>query len=487
MLIWRTTVRYALQLTNEGTMSRSASRPGRLALACGGSFIATLDATVTNLAVPSLASDFTTSVTTVSWVVTAYAVLMAAFLAPGGAMADFVGRERLFTLGVITFSLASLTVALSPTIEVLIAARAAQGAGAALLIPASLAFVLADTPPDRRPAAIGLWSALAAVAAAVGPTVGGLIVDVTSWRWLFLINLPVGLWLYLGARELTLTKHRSDRSPDAAGAAFFALSVAALVLSITQGEDWGWSSTAVLGGLVAAALFGATAIRRSATHPAPALEITLWRSRVYAAANAVSFLFGAVLYIVLIAGVVFLIDVWSYSPLEAGLAVTPGALTAAAVGICIGRLGRRPSSAMLVATGTSSIAGVGMVLGLLLDSDPRLWELWVPTGLVLGAGIGAVSVGITTAAALSVPPQKFATATGLNVAARQVGGAVGVATFAAIIAAHPGGEAVHGFRAVYWVITLASVAVLLLSPLLHSRRAQATPVAPVTVTERATT
>jgi EmrB/QacA subfamily drug resistance transporter len=456
-------------------------------LACGGSFIATLDATVTNLAVPSLASDFTTSVTTVSWVVTAYAVLMAALLAPGGAIADFVGRERLFSLGVITFSLASLTVALSPTIEVLIAARAAQGAGAALLIPASLAFVLADTPPDRRPAAIGLWSALAAVAAAIGPTVGGLMVDVTNWRWLFLINLPVGLWLYLGARELTLTTRRSDRSPDALGAAFFALSVAALVLSITQGEDWGWSSPAVLGGLAAAALFGGAAIRRSATHRAPALEITLWRSRVYAAANAVSFLFGAALYIVLISGVVFLIDVWGYSPLDAGLAVTPGALTAAAVGIYVGRLARRPSPAMLVAAGTSLIAGVATVLALLLGSDPRLWELWVPTGLVLGAGIGAVSVGVTTAAAMSVPPQKFATATGLNVAARQVGGAVGVATFAAIIAAHPGGAAVDGFRAVYWVIALASVGVLLLAPLLRVRLGQATPVPAVDVAERATT
>jgi MFS family permease len=142
---------------------------------------------------------------------------------------------------------------------------------------------------------------------------------------------------------------------------------------------------------------------------------------------------------------------------------------------------------MLVAAGTSLIAGVATVLALLLGSDPRLWELWVPTGLVLGAGIGAVSVGVTTAAAMSVPPQKFATATGLNVAARQVGGAVGVATFAAIIAAHSGGEAVDGFRAVYWVIAFASVAVLLLSPLLRLRLGQVAPVAAVDVTERAAT
>ena len=464
-------------------MTTLFSRPGRLALACGGSFIGTLDVTVTNLAVPSLASDFDATVTTISWVVTAYAVLMAALLAPGGAIADFVGRERLFTLGVITFSAASLAVALSPTIEALIAARAVQGAGAALLIPASLAFVLADTPPENRPAAIGLWSALAAVAAAVGPTVGGLVVDVASWRWLFLINLPVGLWLYLGARNLSRTSRRSDRSPDLVGATFFAFAVAALVLSITQGEDWGWDSASVLAGFAATALFGAIAIRRSATHRSPALEIALWRSRVYAAANGISFLFGAVLYIVLITGVVFLVEVWGYSPLDAGLAVTPGALTSAGVGIYIGRLSRRPSPATLVAAGTTLIAGVGIVLALTLNSGPQLWELWVPTGLVLGAGIGAVSVGVTTAAAMSVPPLKFATATGLNVAARQVGGAVGVATFAAIIAAQPGEGPINGFHAVYWVITIASLAILPIAPLLRPHRTPTAPAASVNVTE----
>lgn len=466
-------------------MSTLLSRPSRLALACGGSFIGTLDATVTSLAVPSLTSDFDASVTTVSWVVTVYAVLMAALLAPGGTIADFVGRERLFALGVVTFSLASLAVALSPTVEVLVTARAVQGAGAALLIPASLAFVLADTPADKRPAAIGLWSALAAVAAAVGPTLGGLMVEVTSWRWLFLINLPVGLWLYLGARHLTRTKGRSDRSPDTLGATFFALSVAALVLSITQGEDWGWNSASVLGGLAASVLFGAIAIHRSATHRTPALEIALWRSRVYAAANGISFLFGAALYIVLIAGVVFLVEVWGYSPLEAGLAVTPGALTSAAVGIYIGRRARRPSPTALVASGTALIAGVGMVLGLTLDSDAQLWDLWVPTGLVLGAGIGAVSVGVTTAAAMSVPPSKFASATGLNVAARQVGGAVGVATFAAIVAGQPGDGPVDAFRAVYWVITLASLAILPIAALLRPGLAPATTIALVNVTEGA--
>src|SRR5215207_8477028 len=148
-----------------------------LLLACGGSFLAFLDVTITNLAVPDLAGDFSVGVTSLSWVVTLYTILFAALLAPAGRLADVVGRRRLFVAGVTTFTAASLVAAVAPTFGVLLAARAVQGVGAALLMPASLAFVLADTPPTQRTAAIGLWSASASAAAALGPAVGGVLVD----------------------------------------------------------------------------------------------------------------------------------------------------------------------------------------------------------------------------------------------------------------------------------------------------------------------
>jgi MFS family permease len=328
--------------------------------------------------------------------------------------------------------------------------RAAQGAGAALLIPASLAFVLADTPAQRRPAAIGLWSASASAAAAVGPVLGGVVVDATTWRWLFLLNLPICGWLLLAGRRLSRTSTRTGPLPDVPGAALLATAIGLVVLAIAQGESWGWSSGGVVlsgaGGLVLAV----AALGRARRHPRPAIDVRLWRSRVYAAANLVSLLFGAGLYVVLLVGVLFLVQVWHYSTLRAGLAVTPGALTSAIVGVGVSRLARRPAPAVMVLGGGLVLAAVGAVLAVALGSEPHFWELWLPTGLALGVGVGAVSVGVSTAAALSVPPPSFAAATGLNIAARQVGGAVGVAVMAALLAAHVG-TGLDPYRAVYWV------------------------------------
>jgi MFS family permease len=163
-----------------------------LLLACGGSFLAFLDVTITNLAVPDLAGDFSIGVTSLSWVVTLYTIMFAALVAPAGRLADVVGRVRLFVAGVTIFTGASLLAGLAPTFALLLVARTVQGAGAALLIPASLAVVLADTPPAHRPSAIGLWSASASLAAAAGPGLGGVGVDVFGWRSLFFINVPVG-------------------------------------------------------------------------------------------------------------------------------------------------------------------------------------------------------------------------------------------------------------------------------------------------------
>src|SRR5215208_1137446 len=210
------------------TSSRSAAATGArsshtpLLLACGGSFLAFLDVTITNLAVPDLGADFSVGVTSLSWVVTLYTILFAALLAPAGRLADVVGRRRLFVAGVTTFTVTSLLAAVAPTFGVLLAARALQGIGAALMMPASLAFVLADTPPERRTAAIGLWSASAAVAAAAGPALGGVLVDAFDWRVLFCINVPIGGWLAYRAWRLPTAAEAGGQLPDAVGAALVA-------------------------------------------------------------------------------------------------------------------------------------------------------------------------------------------------------------------------------------------------------------------------
>ena len=391
---------------------------------------------------------------------TLYTILFAALLAPAGRLADTLGRARLFAVGAWGFTLASLLATVAPSLPVLLVARGVQGLSAALLIPASLALVLADTPPARRPAAIGLWSAAASLAAAAGPAVGGVLVDGLGWRALFCVNVPIGAWLAWRAMTLPPARRAGGPLPDAAGSALVTAAVGLLVLGVTEGAEWGWADAATIACFAGAALLGAAALARAARHASPAIEIGLWRNPTYASANLVSLVFGGALYASLLLGVLFLVGVWGYSELEAGLAMTPGAIAAAAVGLSIGRTARRPSPRALVVAGSLVVAATSAALALWLPGDPSFLTAWLPGGIGLGVGIGAASVGVSTAAAMSVPPTRFAAATGLNIAARQVGGAIGVAVLAAILHGHDG-DGSGPFLDVYWVMAGLCVAAAL--------------------------
>lgn len=411
-----------------------------LALASGATALAMLDATVANLAVPDLRSDFDgIALADASWVITAYAVVFAALLAPGGRVADVLGRRTLFLAGVITFALASLWCAIAPSLELLVAGRAVQGAGAALMIPASLAIVLTDVPPERRTAAIGAWSAAGAMAAAVGPALGGLLVDAGGWRWLFLINLPLAAALIAVAWRAVPGGALGGRLPDPAGTVLLGLGVGGVVLGLTEGPGWGWGDPRTVAALAGGVLATAAALLRSRRHPAPALDIGLWRSRSLAFANGASVAYGVVLYAWLLLGVLFLIEVWGYSELRAGLAMTPGAVAAgvAALGIApvTARIGPRP----VVVAGGVLLAATGIALAAALPTEPAFLSFWLPGGLALGAAMGLITTGTSTAAALSAPPEKFASATALNVTARQVGGALGIAALALLLDGHAPG------------------------------------------------
>jgi len=447
-----------------------------LLLACGGSFLAFIDVTIANLAVPSLATDHPDAgLGTLSWVVSLYAVVFAAGLAPLGRLADVLGRRPLFVGGVVVFTAASLAAGLAPDVTTLLVARGVQAAGAAAMIPSSLGIVLAYTAPERRVAALGLWTASASVAAVAGPVVGGALVDVLDWRALFMVNVPLGAALALAALRLPRGERTHHRVPDLAGSLVLGGAVGLLVLAVTEGEDWGWGSPAVLGGLVAGVLGLAAVVLRSRRHPVPALEVSLWRHPTYATANVVSVLFGVAMYSWLLVTTIFLMEVWGFSALGAGLAMTPGALASAVVSIGLSRATRRPSARALVLTGSLAVAASGLWLGLGVPAEPAYLLWMLPAGLVGGAGIGAISVGVSSAASLSAPPVSFAAATGLNLAARQVGGGLGVAAMVALLAA-AGTDPVEGPRNVYLMSALASLVVVGLAPRL---RVQAAPVAPV--------
>lgn len=434
------------------------ARPGpAIAVASAATFVAFLDVTVVNVALPDLRRDFPgDSLVALSWVVAIYGVLFAALLTPAGRLADVLGRKRLFLTGFAAFTVTSALCALAPNVPLLIALRALQGASAALMIPAALGIVLAVSAPEKRAAAVGLWGATTSIAAALGPALGGLLIDAWSWRAVFLINVPIGLAvLYAGWRALPALRPGTRQLPDLLGSLLLASGFALVLVALTETAQWGWLDGRTLACAVAGLLLLAVVRRRVRVHPAPAVDVTLWRNRVYAAASVGAALYGVALFAWMLACVLFVTGVWGYSIVEAGLAITPGAFSSAVAAVIAGRAVERRGAAPVVAIGALIFAAAGLWSVLALSETPNFLTFWLPLGLVGGAGMGSATVGLTAAAARALPPDQFAAGTGLLMTARQLGGALGVAALAAIVEAD--GGSVAGFRGVFAICTVATL------------------------------
>jgi EmrB/QacA subfamily drug resistance transporter len=437
-------------------VTRSA-RP--LVLAAGAAFLAILDVTIVNLAIPALGRAYPrSSITALSWVITAYATLFAALLAPAGRLADVIGRRTLFRAGVAGFAVMSAACAAAPSVPALLVARALQGVFAAAMIPASLAIVLADTPAQRRMASIGLWSAAGAFAAAVGPSVGGVFVHAFGWRSLFVINVPMALALAFFGRTLPAAERAGGRLPDPLGTSLLAAGVGLTALGLSQGARWGWGDTRTLAALAVGVGAALGAILRSRRVPVPAIETKLWKQRTFAFANGASFLYGASLYAWMLLGVLVLTQLWGYSELQAGLAMTPGAITASIAAVLAGRARGRTGPRTVTVSGALLMAACGLLIAATLPRHADFLGYWLPIGLVLGTGMGLVTTGTSTAAALSLPPTAYAAGTGLNQTARQIGGALGIATLATLISSGTAGR-LGTFEHVYVFCSLAVIGV----------------------------
>jgi EmrB/QacA subfamily drug resistance transporter len=434
-----------------------------LAIASAATFVAFLDVTIVNVAFPSLHDDFSdSSLSLISWVVSAYAISFAALLTPAGRIADVVGRREIFLGGFALFIAASGLCAIAPSVEALIAMRVLQGAGAAMMIPAGLGLILAVTAPERRTAAIGAWGAATSLAAVAGPAVGGVLVEVSDWRAVFAVNVPIGLAVIaIGLRQLPSIEPVEHRLPDLLGTGLLIAGFSGIAVALTEAGEWGWGDTATLAfGLSGLALL-ALSLRRAASHPAPALAISLWRERDYAIANAAMLFFGAMLFAWLLVGILFLTGVWGYSVLEAGLASTPGAFTSAVAAAVAGRLTATRGPAVVVVTGAALLVVSGVWFLAVVDETPNFLGLWLPAGAVLGLGFGSISVGLTSAAAQALPPERFAAGVGLSMTARQLGGALGIAVLATILSSSDPG--LPGMRAVYWFCIGATVVTALIA------------------------
>lgn len=417
-----------------GGEGRVAGGPVPIAVACTGAFLAFLDATIVNIAFPDISASFPdSSRAALSWVLDGYFVVIAALLLPAGGLADRFGHKRVFGLGVAVFTLASVLCAAAPTLPALIAARVIQGVGAALIVPASLALVLDRFPVERRAAGVGLWGAAAAAAAAVGPTLGGALVELADWRLVFLVNLPLGVAVLLAAaRRLTETAVRVSHLPDLPAAGMLALALGLVTLAIVEGNDWGWAGTPTLACAAAGALLLATVAVRSRTHPRPLLDSELFAHASFRTGNLGTLLFSAAFFSLILGNVLFLTGVWGYTVLQAALASLPSPLLSTVFAGPAGALADRFGHRVVIVPGTVLFAlGVMMLRG--AGAAPDYVGVWLPGACVVGIGVGLAFPTLGSASVRDVPVDRFATASAVNAAFRQVGAVLGTALLVAIV------------------------------------------------------
>jgi EmrB/QacA subfamily drug resistance transporter len=365
-----------------------------------------------------------------------------------------------FFAGLAVFSLGSALCGLAPSVALLVAGRLVQGFGAAAMLPSSLGLLLGAFPTERRSQVVAMWGGVGALAVATGPSLGAALISAGGWRWAFYVNLPVGAvaWL-VGRRVLTDSKSDETRAgPDYLGVVLVSTALAALVLGISEGPSWGWSSGRIVACFLGAAILGAAFLYRSAHHAAPVLDLTLFSARSFSVANAATLLYAMGFFAMLLGNILFLTGVWHYSILRAGLSITPGPLVVAAVSGPAGRLAGRIGFRRVLLAGTACFAGGLIWYATQVGPHPAYLARWLPATLITGLGIGLTFPVLSAAAVSSLHPERFAVGSAVNQTARQVGGAFGVALLVVILGApHTASAALDNFRHLWWYAATMAV------------------------------
>ena len=473
-----------------------ASRPAGpwavLAIASLAAFMVFLDTQVLFVAFDDIRATWPdVSFAAMSWTLSAYTIALAAALVPSGRLADRFGRNRTFMVGLVAFTLASALCAVAASPGLLIAFRVLQALGAAALVPASLAVVLSVFPSEKVPAAVAVWGAVAALAAAVGPTVGALLVDQWSWRAVFLANLPVGAAaLVLSWRRVPESREAQHaRFPDPVGILLLAGALSLLALGIVQSDQWHWASTRTIGvlagGLVALAAF----VVRTLDHPHPALDLTLFGARSFRWANIATLAFTIGFTAMFFAQVLFLNQVWGYSIVRTGLAMVPGPVVVIVLAPMFGRLaGRVGQRALLVPGGLVYAVSAGWFLAV-MTTEPHWVADVLPGQLLGGLGVAMVIPHLTSAAVQGLPADAFGAGSAVNQATRQFGATFGVALTVALLGTVTPLDALDHFQRVWWLLVicglLTSAAALALPRRAHAEQAETLTPSPEPIGEAA--
>jgi EmrB/QacA subfamily drug resistance transporter len=456
-------------------------------LASLGVFMTALDTLVVTTSLPALRLDLHASLQSLEWTVNSYNLAFACLLLTGAALGDRFGRRRMFTIGITLFTAASAAAALSPSAGALIAARAFQGAGAAIVMPLTLTIISEAFPTEKRGAAIGLWGGITGLGVAIGPVVGGAVVDGISWHWIFWLNVPVGIALApLAAAKLTESFGPRPHL-DIPGLVLAGAGALGVTWGLVRANAAGWTSAEVLGTIAAGAVFAAAFLAWERRAKSPMVPLDLFRSRTFASANAVSFLMYAGLFGALFLMSQFFQSCLGYSPLGAGVRLLPWSMPpmfiAPIAGVLADRYGNRPFMALGLALQGAGLAWVALI------AEPGVGYLQLGIALTI-AGTGTSFCFPTVANAImgSVPQTEAGVASGTNSTIRELGGVLGVAVLASVFAGHDVYRSptafVHGFTTALWVAVGFSIAGVAAALLTGARR-QAAPAPELALAEAA--
>ena len=459
---------------HEPTRSR---RLGILAICCLSLLIVGVDITALNVALPAIGQDLDAGVSGLQWTVDAFIVVMASLLMFAGAMGDRLGRRRVFVTGLALFSTASVLCAVAPTVELLIAARALQGVGAAMLNPVAMSIITNTfTDPRERAQAVGVWGAVFGISMALGPIVGGALVAAAGWEAIFFLNVPIGL----AAIALTLRFIPESRAPrarrfDPVGQVLVFVLLSTLTFSIIEAPARGWTSPLIVVTLSAAAGALTGLLVYEPRRDEPLIDLRFFRSTPFSASIVISVAafaaFGGFLFL----NTLYLQQVRGLSPVQAGLAVLPMALMTIVMSPISGRIvGRRGPQLPLVSSGAATLIGCAMLTGI---SPTTPFAQLIAAYVVFGFGFGLVNAPITNAAVSGMPRAQAGVAAAIATTSRQVGQALGVAVVGAIATAHATGTASDAATAAshpaWWLLTACGGVVLVLGLVATSSRADA--------------
>lgn len=398
---------------------------------CAAMFMLLVDITIVNLALPDIQRDLNATFGDLQWVIDAYALTLAALLLNAGALADQLGRKRIFLAGLVLFTASSLACALARSPLALILSRGAQGVGGAIMFATSLALLSQEFHGRERGTAFGVWGATAGAAVAVGPLVGGALTSGPGWRWIFFINLPVGAGaLLVSLARLAESRDRHPRPIDWAGFVTLTAGLFALVFALVRGNSEGWTSGVIVGCFAAATAFFALFAAAEALQREPMLDLRLFGTPTFTGAQATAFAMSAAMFSLFLYLSLYLQNVLGYSAIQAGLRVLPVSLMAFLFAPPAGKLSAHVPVRLLLAGGLV-LVGTALLLNDGLTSASG-WTALLPGFLVGGAGIGMTNPPLASVSVGVVRPERSGMASGVNNTFRQVGIATGIAAYGAL-------------------------------------------------------